>query len=223
MTRKNPELRQELMLAAQQLFYTKGYENSSVNDIIKAVAVSKGAFYHHFDSKTAVLEAIVTHMANEVQSSLQEIIVDDSLTAIRKWQKMVQLANDWKIERKSEMIEANRLLMMEENLLLRHKIRSETIKVNVKEMSKIIAQGVDEGVFAVEHIPETAEIMIKVTDSLKDTVNELLANLDQYDDPTATALQKNAAVQTAGERLLGAPTGSMPIIDNETLIAWFVD
>lgn len=223
MARKNPGRRQELITAAQQLFYAKGYENTSVNDIIKAVGVSKGAFYHHFDSKTAVLEAIVAQMVNEIQSNLQEIIVDDSLTAILKWQKMVQLANDWKIERKAEMLEANRLLMMEENILLRHKIRSEAIKVNIKGMSKIIDQGVDEGVFAVEHIPETAEIMIKVIDSLRDTVNELLANLDQYDDPTAAALQKNAAVQTAVERLLGAPIGSMPIVDDETLSAWFVD
>lgn len=223
MTRKNPERRQELITAAQQLFYTKGYENSSINDIIKAVGVSKGAFYHHFNSKTAVLEAIVTQMVNEIQSNLQEIIVDDSLTAIQKWQMMVQFSNDWKIERKAEMIETSRLLMMEENLLLRHKIQTQRFEVFVKEMSKIIVQGVDEGVFAVEHIPEAAEIMINVILSLSDTINELLFNPNQYDDPTAAALQKKAAVQTAVERLLGAPTGSMPVIDDDSLIAWFTD
>ena len=54
-------------------------------------------------------------------------------------------------------------------------------------------------------------------------MNELLLNPDQYDDPATIALQKNAAEQTAVERLLGAPKGSMPIIDNETLMAWFTD
>ena len=221
MTRKNPKRRQELLAAAQQLFYTKGYESTSVNDIIQAVGVSKGAFYHHFDSKTVVLEAIVAQMAEQAVANLQAIIADDTLSAIPKWQKVVQLSNNWKLERKAEVLQANRLMMMDENILLRHKIRLETINAVATDMSQIIAQGVDEGVFDVQNFPETAVIVIKVISSLSDTMKELLFNPDQCDDPATIAMQKNAAVQTAVERLLSAPTGSMPIIDNETLIAWF--
>jgi AcrR family transcriptional regulator len=136
MTRKNPERRQELMMAAQQLFYTKGYENSSINDIIQAVGVSKGAFYHHFESKTAVLEAIVSQMLDQAVANLRAIIADETLPAIPKWRKMLLLSNSWKIERKAEVLEANRLMMMDENLLLRHKIRSETLKVIAVEMGR---------------------------------------------------------------------------------------
>jgi len=221
MTRKNPERRQELLAAAQQLFYTKGYENTSVNDIIKTVGVSKGAFYHHFDSKTAVLEAIVTQIAEQVVANLQAIIADETLSAIPKWQKVIQISNNWKIERKAELIEANRLMMMDENVLLRHKIQLETRKVVAAEMGKIISQGVDEAVFAVEHVEETAVILMAVISSFNDVIVDLLLNPDQYEEPATIALKKNAAVQTAVERLLGAPTGSMPIIDDDTLIAWF--
>lgn len=223
MTRKNPERRQELMAAAQQLFYTKGYENTSVNDIIQAAGVSKGAFYHHFDSKTAVLEAIVAQMLDQAVTNLQAIIADETLTAIPKWQKVLHLSNNWKIERKAEVIEANRLMLMDENILLRHKIRSETTKVIASEMGKIISQGVDEGIFAVEHVAETAVILMTVISSFSDTMSELLLNPDQHEDPATIALQMNAALQTAVERLLCAPSGSMPIIDNNTLIAWFAD
>lgn len=221
MTRKNPERRQELIVTAQQLFYTKGYENTAVNDIIKAVGVSKGAFYHYFESKTAVLEAIVSQMAGEAVTNLQAIIADDTLSAIPKWQKVIHLSNNWKIERKAEVIEANRLMLMDENILLRHKIRSETTKVIATEMGKIIGQGVNEAIFDVEHVAETAVILFAIIETLSEKVNDLLLNPDQYSDPATIALQKNVAVQTAVERLLGAPTGSMPIIDNDTLIAWF--
>ena len=223
MTRKNPERRQELMVAAQQLFYTKGYENTSVNDIIQAVGVSKGAFYHHFDSKTAVLEAIVTQIAEQVVANMQTIIADETLSAIPKWQKVIQISNNWKIERKAEMLETSRLVHMDENILLAHKIRTETLKGMAHEMARIVAQGVDEGVFDVEYIFETAEIMMVNISTLGETMNKLIFNSEKYDDPTTLALQKNAAVQTAVERLLGAPPGSMPIIDNETLIAWFTN
>lgn len=221
MTQKNPKRRQELMMAAQQLFFTKGYENSSINDIIKAVGVSKGAFYHHFESKTAVLEAIISQMMDQAVANLQAITADATLPAITKWQKMIHLSNNWKIERKAEVLEANRLVMMDENILLRHKVRSETLKVIAVEMGKVIAQGVEEGVFNVEHISDTAVILMAVIDSLNETMGELLHHPEQYDDPASIARQRNTAMQTAVERLLGAPPGSMPVIDNDTLIAWF--
>jgi AcrR family transcriptional regulator len=183
--------------------------------------VSKGAFYHHFDSKTAVLEAIALQMADQAVANLQEIIANETLTAIPKWQKAVQLSISWKIERKREIIEANQLMMMDENILLRHKIRTATLAGIATEMGKIISQGVDEGVFEVAHISDTAIILMTVINSLNETMNELFFNPDKYGDPTTLVLQKNAAVQTAVERLLGAPAGSMPIIDDKSLIAWF--
>jgi hypothetical protein len=95
--------------------------------------------------------------------------------------------------------------------------------VIANEMTNIIEQGVYEGVFSVAHIPETAVILMTVINSLSETMNELMFNPDKYNDPTTLALQKNTAVQTAVERILDAPTGSMDLIDDETLIAWFTD
>lgn len=46
------ERRSELIATAQQLFYSKGYESTSVSDIVKAVGVAQGTFYYYFDSKT---------------------------------------------------------------------------------------------------------------------------------------------------------------------------
>ena len=42
--------------AAQRLIKTKGYEALSVQDVLAAVGTSKGAFYHYFDSKAALLD-----------------------------------------------------------------------------------------------------------------------------------------------------------------------
>ena len=221
MARKNPERRQELMAAAQQLFYSKGYESTSVNDIIKAVDVSKGAFYHHFDSKAAVLEAIIAQMMDQAVSELNAIVMDETLTAITKWQKVVQLSNSWKLGKEAEIIEVGRILRADENILLHHKLRTEWIKVSTPEIAKIIDQGIAEGVFSVEHIPETAGILLTITSSFNDEIGELVVNPEKYDDPVPLAQQKYAAMQSVVERLLGAPTGSIPIVDEESLTTWF--
>ncbi len=42
---------QRLQITGLELFYRNGYYNTSVDDILKELSLSKGAFYYHFDSK----------------------------------------------------------------------------------------------------------------------------------------------------------------------------
>jgi AcrR family transcriptional regulator len=48
--------KRELVDAAIDLFAEKGYEHTSVDDIINRVGVTKGAFYYYFKSKEQVME-----------------------------------------------------------------------------------------------------------------------------------------------------------------------
>ena len=50
--------RAQLLDAAEKLFFEKGYDRTSVQDILDALGMSKGGFYHYFDSKEAVLRAV---------------------------------------------------------------------------------------------------------------------------------------------------------------------
>ena len=79
--KKGDARRGELLAAAEKLFYTKGYENTSVQDILDAVGFSKGGFYHHFDSKLAVLEAICQQRAEELSQSAMQAAGQPNLTA----------------------------------------------------------------------------------------------------------------------------------------------
>ena len=45
------ETHRTIMRVAQQLFATKGFNGTSMNDIVKESGVSKGAIYNHFESK----------------------------------------------------------------------------------------------------------------------------------------------------------------------------
>jgi AcrR family transcriptional regulator len=217
------ERRSELIAAAQQLFYTKGYERTSVSDIVKAVGVAQGTFYYYFDSKQAILEAVVAELIAQTQAILQEIVADETLAAIPKWIQAFQVVNNWKIERKDEMIALLRLLHRDENVLLQYKMRMQATQVLSSELAKIAAQGVEEGVFETESIQDSVEIALAIMQSFGDTIYNTLLNPDRYDDPAALAWRKLASVQTAMERVLNAPPGSLPLIDEQTLAAWFED
>ena len=55
---KGDKRREEILGVSAELFARKGYRNTTLQDILDGVQCSKGSFYHHFDSKLQVLEAI---------------------------------------------------------------------------------------------------------------------------------------------------------------------
>lgn len=57
--------RAAILAAARELFTQHGYHGCSVDTILDRAGSSKGAFYHHFSDKTAVLEALLTDFEEE--------------------------------------------------------------------------------------------------------------------------------------------------------------
>lgn len=55
---KGEKRREEILKVAAALFSQKGYRQTTLQDILDGVGCSKGSFYHHFESKLQVLEAI---------------------------------------------------------------------------------------------------------------------------------------------------------------------
>jgi AcrR family transcriptional regulator len=221
--KKPDERRSELIACAQKLFYSKGYESTSVRDIVDQVGVAKGTFYYYFDSKQAILEALVAELTAQKHVLFQDIVADETLTTIQKWTRAVQVIGDWKLERKAELIALLRVMQKDENVLLQHKLSTRSAQMAAPILTKIIVQGIAEGVFEPAYVEEAAEIVYAISKAFSDTLAGILLHPDNYDHPAALARRKIAAVQTAIERVLGAKPGSFPIIDEQTLAAWFED
>jgi AcrR family transcriptional regulator len=221
-TVKDPdERRRELIASAQKLFYTKGYESTSVSDIVHEAGVAKGTFYYYFDSKQAVLEAMVDELVAYSVTLIRPIVEDTALNAAEKWIQAFRIIGNWKIDRKREMMALLRMMMADENVLLRYKTNLKTVDALAGELAKIIAQGVGEGVFNTRFGEDAAKIALGSSLTLSTTMYDLLLHPDQYDDPAALAKQNISAVQDAIERILGAETGSLPIADDAIFDAWF--
>ena len=217
------ERRRELIACAQKLFYSKGYESTSVHDIVGEVGVAKGTFYYYFESKQAILEVLVAELSAQTHLLYEAIVADETLNAIQKWTRAVQVIGDWKLELRAELLALVRAMRMDENVLLRHKLATEAVQVAVPILAKIIVQGVEEGVFETSFVEESAEIVYSISKTFSDTLYGIFLNPDNYDNPAALARRKIAAVQTAIEHVLVATPGSLPLVDEHTLMAWFAD
>ena len=72
---KHPEETVQLILdVAFRLFMEKGYEHTSIQDILDHLGgLSKGAIYHHFKSKEDILVAVIDRMTAESNGMLADI------------------------------------------------------------------------------------------------------------------------------------------------------
>jgi AcrR family transcriptional regulator len=94
--------RGQLIGVATQLFTEHGYEGTSVEAVLAAAGVSRGALYHHFAGKEALFEAVVADVSDRVTAELAAEVagctdpVDAVRTAARAW---IGLAGDPGIQR----------------------------------------------------------------------------------------------------------------------------
>ena len=86
---KHPEQTVQLILdTASRLFFQKGYDRTTLQDIIDATKLSKGAIYHHFASKEAILITVVDLIGNFNSSVLAEIRDKKGLTGAEKLREL---------------------------------------------------------------------------------------------------------------------------------------
>lgn len=82
MPRKKQTTKSKIVKAAWNLFYKNGYDNTTVEDIIKLSKTSKGTFYHYFKGK----DALLTTLSDLFDQQYEEInnTLDQSLSAREK-------------------------------------------------------------------------------------------------------------------------------------------
>jgi AcrR family transcriptional regulator len=59
---------------AARLFATRGYERSSIGDLVEACELSRGAIYHYFDSKEAILFAMLDSLVRSLLAHLEQAV-----------------------------------------------------------------------------------------------------------------------------------------------------
>ena len=71
MQQRSEETRSRILEAAIKLFSNHGYNKASVDDICSAAGISKGAFYHHFESKQALFLALLDSWLQTIDNAIE--------------------------------------------------------------------------------------------------------------------------------------------------------
>ena len=211
---------QEFLDVGQQFFYTKGYEQTSIQEIIDAVGVAKGLFYYYFRAKGDLLDAVIERSLVQRIDQLTPLVDDPTVAAPAKFVRLFADLGNWKLANKEFFLEVMRVTMRDENVLLRTKMRDLGVAAVAPLLARVIEQGVGEGVFVVEHAADTAEILLEMGQSLQGVTTHLLLSSQDDGDAYGVFLRKVDAYERSIERVLGAPPGSLPVMPRDQIRRW---
>jgi AcrR family transcriptional regulator len=209
--------RQEFLDAAQELFYSHGYEQTSVNMILEKVGVSKGTFYHYFESKADLLSALTDRISMRNLEYLQPIVDDHQLTSLEKLNQYFNRSQSLKTTNREILKVWLRVMYKDENVLLRHKVQARAMELVAPQLSKIITQGVQERVFDVEHPLQVAQMILMLASSLGDLTAGLILDWDDHPENVTAFEPYLDQLEHAIERILGAPGNSIKLADRARL------
>ena len=207
--------------AAQRLMQTKGYERMSIQDLLDELDASRGAFYHYFDSKQALLGAVIDRMVDAALGEVAPIVADAELSAVRKLERVFSAIGRWKTERRQLVMALLEVWLSDENAIVREKLRGTTVRRLVPILAPIIQQGIDEGTFSASSAEETARVFVMLLQGFQEIATDLFLDRQAGRIDEAKVVETFSSYSAVFERILGAPSGSIHLIDRTVLHAWF--
>ena len=210
--KKPPDVRRnELLESAQALFFSKGFEATTVADIMDRAGVSKGGFYHHFTAKDDLLEALGERLATETVDRLRPILEKDGLDAVSQLNAVLSQARRFKVEDAAAIRAAFDAAFKPENIVLYHRLNRAVGKVMLPMFTDILRQGKAEGVFRIDDPATTAEIILQLGTATHDAVARAIeASGTPQAEEAAAALDERLRQQgLAIDRILGLSDGTI--------------
>ena len=213
--------REAFLEVAQHLIQTKGYEAMSVQDVLDELEASKGAFYHYFDSKVALLEAVIERLADAGLAAVAPILEDPDLPAVRKLEKVFAGIARFKAEQMDLVLAIVEVWKSDGNAVVREKLRRLTASRMLPLLSTVVRQGVEEGMFDVPSPDETTRVLMSLMQGFQEIAMDLFiarqAGTIKFDEVRRSI----ASFTEAFERILGIPKRSVTLADEATLRFWF--
>jgi AcrR family transcriptional regulator len=196
---KKPEVRKsEILDTAEMLFITKGYNQTTIIDILDKIGIAKGTFYYYFKSKEEVMDAVIVRIVDADVAAAKEIAERTDISALNKIYQMLMAQRPKKGGSKEQMIEQ---FHQTDNAQMHQKSLVQSILHLAPVFTEVIKQGISENVFKTDYPQETMEFLIAASTFIFDE--------GLFDWQPDEVLQRAKAFVSIMETTLGAEKDSL--------------
>lgn len=151
-----PKTKRNLIEVARQIFAKKGIESTTMNEIAEASGYGRRTIYTYFKNKKDIYKAVIGSELQKLYSSLEDVIKRD-LNADDK----LMMFTFSRLEIIKDVVTRNGTLRADffRDIWLVENVRKEFDKREIHYLENILADGCESGVFSINDIPKTAEIL----------------------------------------------------------------
>ena len=173
---KGERRKQELLRIAYRMFIEKGYEATSIDEIITEAHIAKGTYYYYFPSKEATLEEVIKMMISDEVQRAKEILS----APISVPQKLVGVITSLRPKQnESNIADA---LNKKENIVMHEKIGRRIIDEAVPLLTEVVSEGIAQGIFSCDHIEERVKMVLIMSQHLFDNGNFTEGDIEVFID-----------------------------------------
>ena len=190
--KKGERRKQELLKIAYRMFIEKGYENTSIDEIIAEAGIAKGTYYYYFESKEATLEAVIEMMIEE-EVGRAKAVLEASLPVP---QKLVSVIYSLRPAQDEQVIA--KALDVTENIVMHEKVNRRIVEEAVPLLTAVVKEGISQGIFECTNIEERVRMLLIISQHI-------------FDDGIFTDRDVEVYIDVV-EKTLGAKGGTMSFI-----------
>lgn len=151
----------EIIKIALELFLKKGYEKTTITDIMKKTNLSKGGMYHYFSSKEDILDAVIKKAAQEEELSLRE-----QARVSQTLEEKLALLLYPNILTSNYLMDFQLFTETHKKSLLYYKVREERRAYGTRYLTELIDQGIEQGEFTTDYPEEVSSLLFYYGDDL---------------------------------------------------------
>jgi len=171
-------LKERIIEAAYELFGQKGYDKTTIAEIIKKAGASKGGFYHHFQSKEEILETITFAYIDKVRKAYRQVLDDKDMSVIDKFVASFHRVNEMKLESVDEWGKIRNLYANRQNHVLLVRMGQAFEQETAIYYEELIERGIQEGVFQTAYPEQLAALWAREAIKFQRMIRHLFLDPD---------------------------------------------
>ncbi|MEA4873185.1 MAG: TetR/AcrR family transcriptional regulator [Synergistaceae bacterium] len=188
---QDPQIRiNEILDAAEALFYEHGYHPTMISDIVKKIGVAQGTFYYYFSSKEEIVDALINRHLSKFKAAIDEVTNSADISLSRKIELMANIMLATIQGKQGLLLE---FLYNDRYLHLMDKVFRQTKKILAPNLLSVIKEGKRKQIFSVSYPKAVADSIMSIIQCYIEALYEKEAvDLLEYQNKLAKYLIKNA-------------------------------
>jgi len=211
--RRGDEKKQAILDVAERLFYLKGYEQTSVQDLLDVLKASKGSFYHHFESKYAVLEMLCVNRAEKALAAAEEALGKET-ESMKRLDVLLHYAMPIREGEEQFLTLLLPMIFLENSHTLYTQYSQALLNTFFPKMQVLLNQAAEEGMVHLYYPVYTQDMLMALLNQCWFEAARYVMEAHHKNGPADSAelMELLQAYRFAMERILDAPYGSLELI-----------